>query len=470
MEKWEQKMKNVASFGGARFYVSTVEYAAGRQTKKHTFAKTSSSGGSSSRGIGPKGVGRKVDAAIAAASGGAQPGSNVASSEIPYVEDLGGAPKMFTITGYWLESSLETGMDDYITARDNFLELVSTNESRNLILPTFGEFKAKPGKVTTKFNNKEGGIETFTAVFYRDNINFQPFFTEDTNSVLQAEADELTAILVAGMNELYSVTSPPAAVTTAGIPGIVQIPEDIGLSNFVAEDTTTTLERFRDRISSLTGLGQTKLAELNTLQQQLNGFSNGLTELILAPSELATSITGIVTQLSKIFTRPIDAFTAQKDLFSNFVDDIDDVLGDTLDAFSLRSNNSAIRSLVENSSGAEMMKNAGDEDFDSAEEALKRRDEITDLIDDLQYRNADVIATATSFLQMRTLLAASTRDITVRSASLPIVNYLQLNTTIPLLVIAYGLYEDATRFEEISSRNSIVNNLFPKTELEVLSS
>jgi prophage DNA circulation protein len=251
---------------------------------------------------------------------------------------------------------------------------------------------------------------------------------------------------------------------------VVQIPEDIGLSKFVAEDTLSALDKFRNSIAGLTGYGKTKLAELNKLQQQLNGFSNNITELILAPSELASSMIAIVTQTSKIFVRPIDAFFAQRDLLTNFFSDLGSVLGDTLDAFSLRSNLSSIRSITENAAGSEMMRNASDIDFDSAEQALDTRDQMSDLIDDLQLRNADVISTGSPFLQMRTVLAASTRDITQRSATLPIVEYVELDESIPLLVVAYGLYEDATRFEAIATRNGIKNNLSPKTNLEVLSS
>jgi prophage DNA circulation protein len=465
-ERWREKMKIYASFGGARFYVNSVEYQAGRQTKKHTFAKSNSSGG---KGIGPGGVGQLVDAAIARKEGKAT-GSKVSSAEDPYMEDLGGAPKQFLVTGYWLESNLEFGMPDYIEARDLFIKYMSEETARTLTLPTFGEVKCKPGKLTTKFSNKEGGIETFTAVFYRDNINFQPFFTDDTKSVLELESEELLAILLDMAKDTFSVTEPPLSVTTAGIPGVVQIPEDIGLAKFVAEDTLSTLDKFRDSISGLTGFGKTKLAELNKLQQQLNGFSNEITSLILAPSELASSMVAIVTQLSKIFVSPIDAFFAQKDLLTNFFTDISSVLGDTLDAFSLRSNNSSLRSITENAAGSEMMRNASDIDYDSAEQALNLRDEMSDLIDDLQLRNANVISTASPFLQMRTVLAASTRDITQRAAALPIVNHIVLDESIPLLVIAYGLYEDATRFETIATRNSIENNLTPKTNLEVLSS
>jgi prophage DNA circulation protein len=465
-EKWREKMKIYASFGGARFYVSTVEYQAGRQTKKHTFDKATTTTG---KGIGPAGVGVKVDKAIAARDGKAV-GARVSSSEDPYIEDLGGAPKMFLVTGYFLESNLEFGMPDYLDSRDLFIKKMSEGVARTLTLPTFGDLTCKPGKLSTKFSNKEGGIETFTAVFYRENINFQPFFTEDTKSVLGIESEVLLNILLDMAKDTFSVTEPPLSVTTAGIPGVVQIPEDIGLSKFVAEDTLSALDKFRNSIAGLTGYGKTKLAELNKLQQQLNGFSNNITELILAPSELASSMIAIVTQTSKIFVRPIDAFFAQRDLLTNFFSDLGSVLGDTLDAFSLRSNLSSIRSITENAAGSEMMRNASDIDFDSAEQALDTRDQMSDLIDDLQLRNADVISTGSPFLQMRTVLAASTRDITQRSATLPIVEYVELDESIPLLVVAYGLYEDATRFEAIATRNGIKNNLSPKTNLEVLSS
>ena len=461
---WREKMKVMASFGGARFYVDSVEYSAGRQTKKHTFANTKSSG-SGGAGGGPVSVGKFVDRVLA----NGVSGTGTASSEVPYFEDLGAAPKQFTVNGYWLESNLEFGMPDYLKARDLFLEKMSEEIERTLILPTFGEVKCKPGKVTTKFSNKEGGIETFSAIFYRASINFQPFFADDTKTALQLESEELTAILVAGMRSTYSVTEAPLSVTSAGIPGIAVIPEGTGLAKFVAEDTVSSLEKFRAKVESFTGYGETKLSELNSYIQKLNGFSNSITELILFPSQLATSMTDIVRQMSNIFIRPIDAFKAQKDLISNFADDFSDILGDTLDALSLQSNVDSIISITKNAAGSEMMRVASEIDFDSAEQAIDVRDEMTEIIEELQLINADVISNSSPYLQMRTVLASSVRDITQRSAVLPIVSHIQLDDSLPLLVVSYGLYEDASRFEEIQTRNGVPNNLIPQTDLEVLS-
>jgi prophage DNA circulation protein len=173
--------------------------------------------------------------------------------------------------------------------------------------------------------------------------------------------------------------------------------------------------------------------------------------------------------LSSIFTRPLDAFNASKDLLINFPSAIGDIIGDTLDAFGLRSNRNSIVSIASNCAGIEMMRNASNIDFDSAGQAIDIRDEMTDLIDGLQLVNADVISNASPYSQMRTVLAASVKDITQRSATLPIVENITLNDSLPLLVVAYGLYEDATRFESIQSRNEVKNNLTPKTDLEVLS-
>lgn len=61
------------------------------------------------------------------------------------------------------------------------------------------------------------------------------------------------------------------------------------------------------------------------------------------------------------------------------------------------------------------------------------------------------------------------RDINRRSSDLPGVETFELTETKPALVIAYSLYADATRSDEITTRNRVVHSGFvPPQTLEVL--
>lgn len=436
---WKDRLKP-ASYGGVPFFVDTVTWTGGRAVKVHTFSEGSS---------GPSPLDRLK----------AKQGKDIetqASSEFPYVEDLGREVLEYTVDCYFLESSK---MPDYIQARDDFLAVCHEGGSHILQLPTLDSFNALAGKIRTTFKNKEGGIERITITFYKDVKNSQPSSTIDTEREVVKKA-------AAVEQAIYDVITVNFSATENLDP---EVPADYGVADFVVEDTQSTLETFANKMKEYASYANTIQANVNAYIQEVNGFINDLTSIITYPTQVAQNIMGMMSQMSSIFTRPIDAFNAQLDLFRTFPDQIADIVGDTLDKIQLKKNNDAIKAAVQNGTLMHMALSVKDIDFTNSSQALEVRDSLAETVAEQQEINGSSYETHEIYTTLQKLTTASSRDLTERVANLPFIDTIETVHSMPLLVIAYGRYGNAERAEELAERNEVANPLFPPNVLEVLS-
>jgi prophage DNA circulation protein len=76
-----------------------------------------------------------------------------------------------------------------------------------------------------------------------------------------------------------------------------------------------------------------------------------------------------------------------------------------------------------------------------------------------------------TFTTMRVLRSSVVTDLQIRGSNLPALITVTTQTTTPSAVLAYGLYDDATRAAELLSKNpQTIHPLFMGTSLEALSS
>lgn len=89
--------------------------------------------------------------------------------------------------------------------------------------------------------------------------------------------------------------------------------------------------------------------------------------------------------------------------------------------------------------------------YDTAQAAATLRDTLTDAIDTVCLTADDA-----TYQQWRDLRAAVVADLSARAATLPSLVTFVPTRTLPALVIAYRLYGDASRAEEIVARNDLI--------------
>ena len=430
-----------ATYGGAPFFVDTVTVTSGRAVKVHSFSSGNTSGPSPIERLRAKQRGVSED---------------IASSEFPFVEDLGRKARIIQVECYFLEG-LE--MPDYIQARDTFIEICEQKGEDILQLPTWEPFNASVGEIKTTFNNKEGGIERVSITFYRSVKNIQPSSVVDTEREVETKVAEAKQAIIDTFYVNFSVnenTDP-------------EVPDDYGTAKFVAEDTRNAFEKFADKMKEYASYANTIQSEVNGYVQTINGYVNDLVTLIETPEQLVSETLAIIEQCSSIFTRPFDAFNAQLNMFETFPDQLDEIVGTTLDKLQLGRNNKSLKATVKNACLSQMSLVAKDIDFANAAQAGEVRDLIAEKGEEVQLENGEEYGDHKIYGTISRMLSASIIDLTERSSVLPFIETVRTVKNIPLLVMAYGLYGDAERFQELQERNEVRNNLFPPLELEVLS-
>lgn len=434
-----QKLKQ-ASLGGIPFFVDTVTITSGRDVKVHSFGSGTKSGPKPEERVRAKKRGESV----------------TSDSENPFIEDLGKEAFTIELNAYFIQGPR---MPDYIATRNAFIEKVNTRGASILQLPTFDKISVISGKITTSYNNKEGGIEKVSVVFYRSVENVQPSSEEDTEQIVIEVSASLGTSIKKSFENRFSVER-------TMFPGV---PVSYGIPSYVKQDTKNMFESFVDKMKEYMSYATSIQKEVNAYVQVLNKYKNDLVTMINYPGQLCEQTVAIVRQMSSIFISPLDAFNAQSSLFKSFPSQFDEIIGDTLDKLQLENNQDSLKNTVRNASLSEMCVLATKIDFKSSAEAISARNEITSFGEEQQSINGNDLELYLMYEDMRTLLSASSKDITERIALLPYIKTIHLSRPTPLLVVAYGLYGDAKRYVEIQDRNRIKSNLVSPLSLEVLS-
>ena len=113
-------------------------------------------------------------------------------------------------------------------------------------------------------------------------------------------------------------------------------------------------------------------------------------------------------------------------------------------------NQDAIISLVRNTALVEAARDASNSNYDSAEQAINTRDEVADALDDAMQTADDK-----TYMAIQDVRVALVNDMTVRAANLKSISSFTPQATMPALVLAHNLYQDALKDSDIIVRNNI---------------
>jgi len=105
----------------------------------------------------------------------------------------------------------------------------------------------------------------------------------------------------------------------------------------------------------------------------------------------------------------------------------------------------------------------------SYQDAVTLRTNVCALFDAEAITAADAGDNA-SYVALKAMRAAVSADITTRAGSLAMVTTVNRRTSLPALVVAYQLYQDASRSDDLVARNDPRSPLFMPLTLEALAS
>lgn len=371
-----------------------------------------------------------------------QVGRRVAIHEYPqrdkaFPEDLGLKADAFTI------EAIIVG-PDYFKARDALIAALKERGPGELVHPYYGKRTvtlSSPARIAE--SSEEGGTARFSLDFVLAGENTEPSAREDTQETVEMAADDAMAAIADDFANEFSLEDAADFVVDGALT--------------VANDAMKALEAARRALVP-------DLSILTDYMASANKVVGSLNSLIRAPAAFAQSILGMFGALKALALSPLHALNSYRGLF-NFGSKHASVPKTTPSRVRQANNQTALACLCRRAALIEAARVSCRASVDTYDAAVARRDDIAARLDD---EAAGIVPAATGnstpattiievsepvYQALTALRVALIRDLTARSLNAPRVTSATLPSTMPALLAAYRIHGDATRADELVSRN-----------------
>lgn len=362
----------------------------------------------------------------------------------PFVEDLGKSARTITLTAVFAGP-------DYIAGMAKLLEAMEAEGSGVLVHPMLGSMTVTPTAATKiSYSANDLGLSTAQLEFTESGDYVFPSTATDTSLAVSTAAGALKDASASAFAENFSLS---------------------GLQDYVIESVKENLQAIfdEDDYADLARLfGASK--EMSSLSDDAVALISGDIDALASTVRKATGFSEIASGVSdwRRVAMRLSRFAESAGLNRSF----DSVTG--AEQSSITSNSLAVQALVRQSILAEVVASTaevgGDEDTAQGgiayDDMIAIRDEALDAIDaEMLVCESDEIYDA-----LEQARAAVYEDMTERAQDEARLIEITPPEVQPALVIAYDLYEDAGRDQEIIDRNKIRHGGFVSaTALSVLS-
>lgn len=339
-------------------------------------------------------------------------------------EDLGKKLKSFTLEIYVLG-------DDYFEQRDNLIEALESEGAGTLIHPYRGTRLVQAGTYSLVETAKEGRLARFTVEFSEAG---EVKFPDQTENDLLSAIDNADSVI-----ENSSSLFESAVNTISQAAFVIQA---------AADDVAALVDNIEGAISAVTN----PVADLTFAIRNLKADINDLIQL---PGELAGRINSVFSDLLGVFED--DPETSEK-ILGTFVNTLDDQftppVGETPSRETQRGNQNAILNFGKQVGFANRAKSAVSVSWPSTQAAVQSRNEIVDGFDvQLDFADDDDL-----FQSIKDLQTSLTKAVPTIGTS-ELISYTP-KVTMPALVIAYDLFENLDKEQEIVDQNAVEHPAF----------
>lgn len=341
----------------------------------------------------------------------------------PFVEDLGLKARGLTLEAYVLGVG-------YIATRDALMAALDQAGPGKLIHPYHGERTVSiVGEPKMRETTAEGGMARFTITCIEAGEFTFPSASADTAELVELAADDATFDVASDFSDSFTLDGFPEFVST-------------GAQDLVGN----ALAAIEGVAGSFPNLANAQSLFASTL----GAARSSLAALLQSPSGLASSLLGQIGGLGDLIARPEDGVTMLRGLFTFGSQELP-VPSTTPSRVQQAKNQAAVIALVQRAAVIEAARSSSRIDFAGYTQAVTLREELAERLDVL----AEAASNDQVYDSLVTLRAAMIKDITVRGADLARTVTITPQATQPALVLAYALYDDATRDAEIVARNGV---------------
>lgn len=366
--------------------------------------------------------------------------------DLPFAEDLGRKAGQWQIEAFLVHSRNA----DYAQSRDNLREALNAAGSGTLIHPYLGECTVAVESFSLRESTREGGYCTFSIAFVESGQPDEPDVALDTAGVTLDQAEVVANVAEEGFLSTFSPMLDDLELLAGTMPRILD--EALGALSV----PFAMLEQARQIAVDVLMLPETLLAEITGRIGNLANIA-GLLSVSSLPLVNLDSLTSLFARRTN--ARFEDSFGGTGGTGGSSSGGAGGNGGGSEDktshpATSVSTTASrAIIPLVDLAVTAVVVaaaKTAAQKEYATANDALADRDQIASAIDVVQTACSDRVFTALSDLRV-----ATQQDLTTRGAQLPRLAATRLFATMPALAVAHALYDDASRAQEIVTRNRV---------------
>lgn len=313
--------------------------------------------------------------------------------DTPYSEDMGRKAKTFTIEAFVVG-------DDYIDQAKNLREALDQEGSGELIHPFYGSLTVNCASYSERYSSAEGRVSRFTITFEEAGERFYPEQTKNNTAAVNSAADNAATVTAEVFAEDFSVEGAPGYVTQDAISIFSDFADGLdAASSFISNITS-----FLKTPLMLARQVQSILSSLDSLKDQLSFGSFG---------SRSTSTSQSNTELMK------------------------------------KTNRDAIITLIRQSAVEEAAKTAVTETYESRTDAEAVQDSLVSIID----AETEITESTETYVALVDLRAQVVEAIP--EEGLPEMIEYEVTRTMSSLTLAYELYGDAQRGDEIVLRNKV---------------
>lgn len=328
--------------------------------------------------------------------------------------------------------------------RDALIDALKQPGPGLLIHPYYGQrvvTLVSPARISE--TPAEGGVARFSLDFVEAGDNVEPYARDDTQDAVESAADEATLTVADDFSGQFSLD---------GVPDFVEL---------------SALDSAKSVMAGLEAARRALVPDLSVLSDFVaaaDGVMGSLNNLIRAPAAFAQSVLGMFGALKSLALSPLHALNSYKGLFS-YGGKHAAIPRTTPSRIRQSTNQTAMTSLVRRVALIEAARVASRAEVETYEQAVLIRDDLSARLDD---EAAGMVPAPTGneaqamtimivsepvYQALTALRVALVRDLTARAINAPRVTHTILPATLPALVAAHRIHGDASRADEVISRN-----------------
>ena len=382
-------------------------------------------------------------------------GRRVQNHEYPnrdenYAEDLGKVTTTFSFTAFLIGAKYKEQLDALIDA-------CNKSGAGKLVHPSYGTKNVICTNITPKISSKQGGMATVELTFINAGSKAVPASSIDLGGLLSAAASALTSSASLSFAENWTLSN--------GVAGL------LGLIDGIAEAASSAIDNLSAGIGYAEGMTSDIMATTNKLVDvaaKVVQLKTKAKALLSIPTAIASNLCIVYNAISSLAGKSPQSFKTVQNLAKQS-NKSEKASTSNADAIAEKRCMQQIEQLTKQIIVAEEANAILQIEFENSEEANSILDSFLADAEEIELFE-DIEPTTEVMTAIRDLREKVIQYMNELVIKLPQTRTITLPEETPSLVLAYDLYEDLDRADEIEKKNKIAFPAFcpANKELKVL--